>query len=133
MTRLAIFCLAIALGQAAGSANAADKAFQGNYAKARKNVTVPAGAAYDNKLGQAMQANPEYQRRFKDCAKRYPDKQAVHGYFRFSTATSYKVVLEPSSPFSGCLARALEGHRVPPPPSLPYFNPFDMIASPARK
>lgn len=133
MTRIAIFCVALVLGQAAGSALAADKVFENNYARARKNVVARAGATYDYKLGMAMQASADFQQRFKDCTKRYPGKQAVHGYFSFSSATRYTVVLEPRSAYSGCLTHALEGHRVPPPPGVPYLNPFDLSASPADK
>lgn len=133
MNHIVMLGLAVALGVAAGSALAADKGFEENYAKARSNVAAPVGAAYDNKLGLVLQTTPEFQQRFKDCAQRYPGKQAVHGYFSFGSATSYKVVLEPRSAFSGCLTHALEGHRVPPPPRLPYFIPFDLSTKPAGK
>ena len=133
MKRFVTFCLTMMLGQAAGSALAADKAFESNYARARKNVAARAGATYDYKLGTAMQASADFQQRFKDCIKRYPGKQEVHGYFSFSSATRYTVVLEPRSAYSGCLTHAMEGHRVPPPPGVPYLNPFELSASPAGK
>lgn len=133
MNRSIIVGLALALGASAGSGLASGTAFDANYAKARKNVAEPKGAAYDKKLGLALQSNADFQKQFKECAKRHPGKQVAHGYLSFGSPTSYKVVLQPRNEFAGCLTHALEGHHVPPPPSLPYLNPFELSASPPSK
>ena len=131
MKRLATLCLAIGLVPIADAG--AGNTFDANYAKARKNVTTKAGAAFDTRLGLAMQMHAEFQEGFKRCSQRFPKHLAVRGYFSFTSATSYRVILAPKTAFSTCLSRAMEGREVPPPPSLPYLNPFELSASPAGK
>ncbi len=118
-------CLALAFTFACTTAAAGGNPFAANLAGATKNSATPKGAAYDNSLGVAMQAVPEFRSRFKQCVTRYPGPHAVRGYFYFSAASKYRVLLEPKNAFSSCLSRALEGHRVPAPPSVPYLNPFN--------
>lgn len=132
MNRFATLCLAFALVQITKPA-AAGNSFDANYATARKNVSSKAGAAFDTRLGLAMQMHPEFQDGFKSCSRRFSKHLAVHGYFSFTSATSYRVTLAPKSAFSSCLTRALEGRAVPPPPNIPYLNPFELSASPAGK
>ena len=119
-------CLALAFGFACATAVAGGKTFEANFASATKNSATPKGAAYDNSLGVVMQTVPEFRSRFKQCVTRYPGTHAVRGYFDFSAAGKYRVFLEPKNAFSSCLSRALEGHRVPAPPSVPYLNPFKL-------
>ena len=129
MKRFATLCLAIGLVPIANTAAAANP-FDANYAKARKNVSSKAGAAFDSRLGLAMQMHPQFQEGFKSCSRRFPKHLAVHGYFSFTKATSYRVMLAPKTAFSTCLSRAMEGHRVPAPPRLPYLNPFNFTSQP---
>lgn len=132
MKRFAALCLALGLVQIANPA-AAGNSFDANYAKARKNVATKAGAAFDTRLGLAMQMHPEFQEGFKSCSRRFAKHPAVHGYFSFTSATSYRVMLAPKTAFSSCLTRTMEGRAVPPPPSIPYLNSFELSASPAGK
>lgn len=127
--RIAQWVLAVAFGVGASQALANDKLFEANYALAQKTAGSKAGMAYDNRLGAAIQNAPGFKASFKDCSTRYPGNQAVHGYFRFSSAASYLVHLRPQNAFSTCLTKALEGKRLPAPPKLPYLNPFNLAQS----
>ncbi|MFY2762496.1 hypothetical protein [Arenimonas sp. MALMAid1274] len=105
--------------------------FDTKLAKARENLASEAGAAYDRKLGLAMQALPALVPAMKDCATRHPEQQDVHGYFEFTAGAPYRVVLRPASPYAGCLEKALSGHDVPAPPQLPWYNHFLFATDPA--
>lgn len=129
--RIGHWFLAVALGIGASQSLADDKLFHGNYALAQKNASSKSGAAYDNRLGAAIQNAPGFKGAFKECTARHPGAQAVHGYFRFASPTRYLVHLRPQNPFSACLTKALEGKHLPAPPRLPYLNPFD-LAQPRR-
>ena len=109
---------------------ASDSEFRANEMAAQANVNTEAGAAYDYALGTAMQANPKFESGMTACLAKHPGEQSVHGYFHFTSATQYQVVLEPGSAFSACLANALEGFTVPEPPSVPYFNSFAFSTAP---
>lgn len=84
------------------------------------------GAAYDQALGAAMQAMPEVSSKMMDCLVENSDGPPVYGYFEFTSATQYKVVLRPKSPLADCVTDALEGQSVPAPPSLPWLNVFEL-------
>lgn len=119
-----------ALCLTAGIAVAADGTFSQNETAARSNLQTQEGATYDRALGLALQASPEFEPNMTKCLEAHPGPQSVHGYFHFTTPTAYQVVLQPSSEFADCLASALEGFAVPPPPSVPYFNSFTFSAEP---
>lgn len=126
--RKCLWVMAVAL--VASQAFAADKVFEGEYARAQKNAGSKAGIAYDNALGASMERAPGFKEAFNKCIKRHPGKQTVRGYFKFTTASSYRVSLQPKSAFSACVTKALEGRLLPAPPHLPYFNPFHVVPSP---
>ena len=107
-----------------GVASGASADFDAHYAKARENLASEAGAAYDRQLGASMDALPHLKRDMAACAEAHQGLQDAHGYLEFTTAQSYQVILQPDSDFSRCLAKALSGHAVPAPPSLPWFNHF---------
>ena len=102
----------------------ADGAFDANLAIARQNLASEAGAAYDRKLGEAMAKLPVTRQATDECLRKHPGNHDVHGYLHFTAATRYTLVLAPASPFAACLAKAFEGHAVPAPPKLPWFNHF---------
>ena len=117
-------CLFTTLVAASGSG------FKSNEEIAQANSVAPEGSSYDFALGTSMQANPKVLSGMTTCLEQSPGEQSVHGYFYFTSATQYKVELEPRSPFSECLEKALEGHRVPKPPEIPYFNKFNFSTAP---
>lgn len=123
-------CLIAALCFSAGIGVAADSTFSQNEITAKSNLQTREGAAYDRALGLALQASPEFEPNMTKCLEAHPGKQVVHGYFYFTSAVAYQVVLQPHSEFSDCLAGALEGFAVPPPPSIPYFNSFTFSMDP---
>lgn len=126
-------CLIAALCLLAGIAVAADSSFTQNEMIAKSNLQTREGAAYDRSLGLALQARPEFEPNMTRCLEAHPGKQAVHGYFHFASSVTYRVVLQPRSQFSDCLANALEGFSVPPPPSVPYFNSFTFSVAPGEE
>lgn len=115
--------LALALPFALPAA-AVDAAFDANLALARQNLATVPGAAYDRALGEAIMKLPAITEAMSACQRKHPEDQDLQGYFHFTTATAYRVVLAPASPFTACLAKALEGRALPAPPSLPWFNHF---------
>lgn len=130
MRRRACACIGLVLGFWATGALAAATEFQLNEAKARANVRTVAGARFDRALGASVQANPKFEAGVTRCLTKYPTAQAVHGYFHFTSATEYRLVLEPRNGFSKCLEAALKGFAVPKPPSVPYFNSFSFATAP---
>lgn len=134
MKTTATLAVALALSLAAPLATGAATAegFSTKYARAKKNIVPPPGARFDQTLGIAMARNAEVKAAMAACLKQYPGPQAVHGYFEFISTTEYRVVLQPASPFATCFEKALQGRRVPLPPSLPYVNPFDFATAPPK-
>jgi hypothetical protein len=108
----------------------ADEAFDANYATANGNAATEQGAAFDAALSAAIEQAPGVAPQITQCLKDNPGPHAVHGYFLFTSAATYRVFLEPESAFSACLSRALENRIVPVPPELPYFNPFAFSVQP---
>ena len=102
--------------------------FASQLALAEKNVQMEAGAAYDRLLGTTIEQLPDFRPKIDQCLKANPGAQSVKGYFEFRAGLPYRLVLAPKSPFSDCLANAIEGRVVPAPPSLPYVNPFSFTA-----
>ena len=109
---------------------AADGDFQSNVIKAQANGRTEAGATYDAILGKMLQNNVNFESSMTGCLTKNPGTQSVRGYFHFISANKYQVVLEPQNDFSACLANALEGHNLPEPPSIPYFNSFSFSTVP---
>lgn len=115
----------------ASAASGADTSFEANFAAAEANANTDQGALYDVALANALETD-QVKAAIGVCLKANPGPQAVHGYFQFSSATAYSVVLMPASGFSQCLAKSLEGHAVPAPPRLPYLNPFTFTLAAAQ-
>lgn len=123
MNTLRVLLLAFAMPIALPAA-AADAAFDANLALARQNLATVPGAAYDRALGEAIMKLPAVAEAMAACQRKHPEDQNLQGYFHFTTAAAYRVVLAPASPFATCLGAALEGQSLPAPPSLPWFNHF---------
>ena len=117
-------CLALAFLCVSPYAVAGNNTFESNFAIAKKNAETEKGAVYDAMLGTAMQQHPDFAPKFSHCLSSHPGHQAVRGYFYFTSSTKYRLVLKPESGFSVCLSKALEGRKVPAPPSVPYLNHF---------
>ena len=118
-----VLTLAVVMGFALPAA-AADPAADANLALARQNLATEEGAAFDREMGMAMMAIPAATEAVAACQRAHPGHHELQGYFHFTSATDYRLVLAPQSPFADCLARALQGRAVPAPPSLPWFNHF---------
>jgi hypothetical protein len=104
---------------------AADNVFDANYRHARDNAGTPAGAAYDLALGTAMESSERLRPATTACLEQHAASRSdLHGYFQFSTRSTYQVVLRPKSAFSACMEAALEGYPLPAPPALPWYNVF---------
>lgn len=116
--------LLLALALAFALPAAADGAFDANLAIARQNLASEAGAAYDRKLGEAIASLAVTKQATDDCLRKHPGDHDVQGYLHFTTPTRYTLVLAPAGPFATCLGKAFEGHAVPAPPKLPWFNHF---------
>jgi hypothetical protein len=116
--------LLLALALTTALPASADDAFDANLAIARQNLASEAGAAYDRKLGEAMAKLPLTAQATDECLARHPGDHDVQGYFHFTTPTRYTLVLVPAGRFATCLGKAFEGHAVPAPPKLPWFNHF---------
>lgn len=112
------------------NAGASEPSFEANVRQAHENAATPEGAAYDRALGATFQSSPDFEAGMIACLEKHPGDHAVEGYFHLISATEYKVVLEPSSDFSTCLARAFEGFPLPEPPAIPYFNPLSFSNQP---
>lgn len=120
----AVIAFALASGAAAANTAGGDKAFKKNYETAVTNLLSEGGRAYDHRLGTALQANKASTDAVGRCLRTHEGPHDLHGYFHFRSPSRYELVLEPRTPFAACLATALEGHAVPAPPRLPYFNHF---------
>lgn len=101
-----------------------DASYDANLAVARQNLATKAGQDYDRALGGAVMKLPAVAKAMGACQTRHPGDQSVQGYFHFSAAGQYTVVLAPKGPFANCLTKALEGLSLPAPPRLPWFNHF---------
>lgn len=112
--------LSLPLGLHAQSAT-----FEQQYAKAKANAATEAGAAYDNQLSAVTQSYPDFLSSMRDCVSKNPSRSTLHGYYDFASASHYRVVLRPESPFANCVSAVLENRQLPSPPRTPYLNPFD--------
>jgi hypothetical protein len=122
--------LAATLLSFGGLALAQEDAFSQAEASAKRNLTTSEGAAYDRALGETFQSSADFEPRMNKCLAAHPGQQAVHGYFHFTSATEYQVELRPRGSFSECVSGALEGFRLPRPPTVPYFNHFTFTVVP---
>ncbi len=100
--------------------------FEQKYVQAKANAAGGAGARYDQQLGTAMQSLPGLVSAMHDCAMKNPGQPSLHGYFEFTSATHYRVVLEPKGTLAGCITGVLENRTVPAPPRAPYLDPFEL-------
>jgi hypothetical protein len=116
----------LAAGNVAASSASDDKTFKKNYETAVGNLLTEGGRAYDRRLGAALQSNKASTDAVGLCLRTHKGPHDLHGYFHFRSPTRYELVIEPRTPFADCLAEAIEGHAVPPPPRLPYFNHFSL-------
>lgn len=115
-------CLLLALAMAMATPALADESFDANLATARQNLASETGAAYDRALGEAIEKAPGLAQALTACMEKFPGNPPLQGYLHFSAPAAYTVVLAPAGPAASCLAKALEGRALPPPPSVPYFN-----------
>ena len=110
------------------AADSTDAAFERTYAQARANEY--SGDGYDARLAQYLDRNDEVRTRWTDCVKNHADKPDLRGWFEFGAAGGYRVVLRPDTPFSRCIAAALEGQAVPEPPRRPYVHGLSFTMAP---
>lgn len=124
MRQAIVTALVAALCLGLGSVNAAEDSFETNFDKAEANARTTQGAAYDALLARTYEAMPEFSTKVEVCLRANPGPHDVRGYFRFISKVDFEVVLEPRDAFSACLSQALASPSLPPPPSVPYLNPF---------
>lgn len=99
--------------------------------EAERNMASEAGTDYDRWLGDYFRARPEVGSELTDCVSRHAETPPLRGYIEFDRGGGYRYVLRPKGPFADCVAKAFEGFAPPPPPTLPYVNPFELnITSP---
>jgi hypothetical protein len=103
-----------------------EPSFEQNYAQAKENLHTPAGAQYDKQLSLFVQGLSGFSLALEDCVARNPGQGEAHGYFEFTSATKYRVVLQPENGFAACLTVELQDQAVPAPPRAPYLSPFDL-------
>ena len=113
-----------------GAVNASVDSFEANYAKAKANAQTKNGAIYDAALGAAYEAMPDFKPKVEACLRQSPGPHAVRGYLLFLSEKNFGVFLEPKDEFAFCLSKALASPSVPPPPSVPYLNPFTFTVQP---
>ena len=121
--------LAITLSLIGAGAVAAPTPFEAKLAIARTNASSKSGAEFDRKLGTAL-VTKQAQAQMSQCLKDNPGPHSVRGYFEFTTATRFRLIVQPDDRFSRCLVRTTEGHAAPKPPRLPYLNPFSFSSTP---
>ena len=118
--------VALLLPAAVAATTPGDASFDSQLALARQNLATEAGAAYDRALAEAMRPHPAVSEAINACLRNHPGDQDVQGYFHFTSASKYTVVLSPTGPFATCIAKALQGQPLPAPPRLPWFNHFTL-------
>ncbi len=103
---------------------------QDEYSQGVKNAANQVGSDYDEALTKALQGQPQVVSGMSACLKQHPGRQTAFGYFAIRAKDSYTVELMPSNAFTACLSKALSGHKLPPPPSLPWINDFKFSTDP---
>lgn len=124
--KTAFIASAVMLGSTSGPAAASSSetdSFETFFTIAESNATTKDGAAYNAALAMSLRTD-KVKASLGTCLSDNPGPQDVRGYFSFTTATDYSLVLSPVSPFSKCLQKSLEAQAVPAPPTVPYFNEF---------
>ena len=121
--------IAMTLSLVGAAAAATPTPFEAKLAIARVNASSKAGADFDRKLGVAL-VTKQAQAQMSQCLKDNPGPHSVRGYFEFTTATQFHLIVQPDDRFSHCLVRTTEGHATPKPPRLPYLNPFSFSSTP---
>ena len=125
MQRFYLLILIFASGLSIGA-----ETFDARFVQATQNVTSSAeGTEYDRRLGTYFQSAPGWARELNECQDRNPGPQYLRGFFEFSSAGTYRLVVDPDTPFSQCFARIHEGKDVPAPPRLPYLSPITFTAA----
>jgi hypothetical protein len=132
MLRHAVALLALTAGLAGCSSTAeVSESFEAQRRRAEANLDNEIGSDYDRWLGQYFEARPEVGEGLTECFSRHPERPPLRGYIAFASDASYRLVLYPGGTYADCVAEAFAGFRPPPPPSLPYLNPFDLGVGPA--
>lgn len=121
--------IAMTLSLIGAAAVAAPTSFEAKLATARINASSKSGAEFDRKLGVAL-VTKQAQAQMSQCLKDNPGAHSLRGYFEFTTAMHFHLIVQPDDRFSQCLVRTIEGHVTPTPPRLPYLNPFSFISTP---
>ena len=106
---------------------------QEHYNQALKNSAAKEGADYDEALTKALQAQPKALEALSACRKQHPGRQSAFGYLAIQGEQNYTVDLSPNNAFSACLSKALSGHKLPAPPSTPWYNEFKYSSDPMPK
>lgn len=100
--------------------------FEARRSQAETNLANEIGSDYDRWLGQFFEARPEVGEGLTDCFGRHAERPPLQGYFVFAGDGGYHLELRPRGAYADCVAEAFAGFKPPPPPSLPYLNPFDL-------
>lgn len=100
--------------------------FEARRQAAEFNLENEIGRDYDRWLGQFFEARPEVGQGLTDCFGRHAERPPLQGYFVFDRDGGYRLELRPEGSYADCVAEAFAGFRPPPPPSLPYLNPFNL-------
>lgn len=122
-------CLLGGLTACAPAAPVAD-AFEARRHEAEANLGNEIGRDYDRWLGQFFEARPEVGQGLTDCFDRHAERPPLQGYFVFDRDGGYHLELRPQGSYADCVSETFAGFKPPPPPSLPYLNPFDLNVGP---
>jgi hypothetical protein len=117
-----IVALLLPFSDAVGSESSDD--FERKFSDVYERSCCGVHAAYDRELGYFFQALPTFKASLDKCLGANPGPQSVKGYFDLAKDGTYQLLLKPQGGFADCLSLALEGHKIPKPPTLPYANPF---------
>lgn len=108
--------------------------FEARRREAEANLGNEIGRDYDRWLGQFFEARPEVGQGLTDCFSRHAQRPPLQGYIVFATDGGYHLELRPRGGYADCVAEAFAGFKPPPPPTLPYVNPFDLgVVPPAPR
>jgi len=99
-----------------------DGQFEADLRAAQENNRTAAGAEYSAKLTGAIHGDPAVVDKLRQCVEGKHRSRTIRGYLHFTSSANYRVVLKPNNEFSQCISSALEGIKVPAPPTVPYFS-----------
>src|SRR5688572_19861801 len=104
MQRFCLLILIFAPGLSIGA-----ETFDARFVQAKQNVTSSgAGAEYDRRLGTYFPSVPGWARELNECQDRNPGPQYLRGFFEFSSASTYRLVVGPDTPFAQCFVSVHE-------------------------